>query len=147
MWWSKSAAWVCQLTVQKEHKWFVRRSWQSRYFAGHISDVDVVSWHPNGHYLATGSSDHTVRLWDLQTGQAQRVLVGHRSAVSTISCKTSSHVYERICSLSRFSSEIAKNVNFKIDCFKSDMKFSRKFMYRTPMVGDWEHFAKNLIGK
>ena len=46
-----------------------------------MSDVDVVSWHPNGHYLATGSSDHTVRLWDLQTGQAQRVLVGHRSAV------------------------------------------------------------------
>ena len=47
-----------------------------------MSDVDVVSWHPNGHYLVTGSSDHTVRLWDLQTGQAQRVLVGHRSAVS-----------------------------------------------------------------
>ena len=49
--------------------------------AGHVADVDVVEWHPNGHYLATGSSDHTVRLWDLRTGDVQRILIGHRAAV------------------------------------------------------------------
>jgi WD40 repeat protein len=38
--------------------------------AGHQSDVDVVSWHPNSHYVATGSSDRTVRLWDVATGEA-----------------------------------------------------------------------------
>lgn len=38
--------------------------------AGHQSDVDVVSWHPNSHYVATGSSDRTVRLWDVATGKA-----------------------------------------------------------------------------
>lgn len=27
--------------------------------AGHTSDVDVVRWHPNCHYIATGSSDRT----------------------------------------------------------------------------------------
>lgn len=44
--------------------------------------MDVVSWHPNGHYLATGSSDHTLRLWDMRSGEAQRILIGHRAAVS-----------------------------------------------------------------
>lgn len=50
--------------------------------AGHYADVDVLGWHPNAHYLATGSSDHTIRLWDVRQGQVQRMLVGHRAAVS-----------------------------------------------------------------
>ena len=29
--------------------------------AGHTSDVDVVRWHPNCHYIATGSTDRTGR--------------------------------------------------------------------------------------
>jgi len=51
-------------------------------FAGHYSDVDVVGWHPNAHFLATGSSDHSVRLWDMRTGEASRILIGHKSPVS-----------------------------------------------------------------
>jgi WD40 repeat protein len=39
-------------------------------FTGHQSDVDVVSWHPNSHYVATGSSDRTVRLWDVASGES-----------------------------------------------------------------------------
>ena len=61
--------------------------------------MDVVCWHPNGHYLATGSSDHTVRLWDLQTGQTQRVLAGHRSAVSPSTALSESPVLTRRQSL------------------------------------------------
>ena len=33
------------------------------------ADVDCVTWHPNCHYVATGSSDRTVRLWDLKSGR------------------------------------------------------------------------------
>lgn len=40
--------------------------------AGHQSDVDVVSWHPNSQYVATGSSDRTVRLWDVSNGEHGR---------------------------------------------------------------------------
>jgi WD40 repeat protein len=36
---------------------------------GHQSDVDVVCWHPNSQYVATGSSDRTVRLWDVSNGE------------------------------------------------------------------------------
>ena len=41
----------------------------------------VVQFHPNGSYLATGSSDHTVRLWSVNDGQCMRLLQGHRAPV------------------------------------------------------------------
>lgn len=50
--------------------------------AGHQSDVDVVQWHPNSHYIATGSSDRSIRLWDVRDSSTARVFVGHRSPVS-----------------------------------------------------------------
>lgn len=49
--------------------------------AGHTSDVDMVRWHPNCHYIASGSSDRTVRLWDVRTGECARLLVGHKDRV------------------------------------------------------------------
>lgn len=52
------------------------------YAAGHQSDVDVVQWHPNSHYIATGSSDRSIRLWDVRDSSTARVFVGHRSPVS-----------------------------------------------------------------
>lgn len=49
--------------------------------AGHQSDVEVVRWHPVCQYLATGSSDRSVRLWDMTSGQCVRIFVGHRAPV------------------------------------------------------------------
>ena len=52
---------------------------------GHLADVDCVAWHPNCNYVATGSSDRTVRLWDVQTGECVRIFVGHRGGVRALS--------------------------------------------------------------
>jgi len=41
-----------------------------------------VQWHPNSHYVATGSSDRSIRLWDIRDASTARVFVGHRSPVS-----------------------------------------------------------------
>ncbi len=49
--------------------------------AGHQADVEVVRWHPTCQYLATGSSDRTVRLWDATSGACVRIFVGHRAPV------------------------------------------------------------------
>lgn len=85
-----------------------------RIFAGHYSDVDVslcfllflklsclkrrffyyyfvflqcVQFHPNSNYIATGSSDRTVRLWDCVSGSQLRLMTGH---------KVSQHLLESI---------------------------------------------------
>ena len=55
-----------------------------RLFVGHSSDVDVVRFHPNSNYVATGSADSTARLWDIQTGECVRVLVGHTGGVRSL---------------------------------------------------------------
>ncbi|AQK70496.1 Transcription initiation factor TFIID subunit 5 [Zea mays] len=56
---------------------FVNNGW-------HLSDVDCVQWHVNCNYIATGSSDKTVRLWDVQTGECIRMFIGHRSMVLSL---------------------------------------------------------------
>lgn len=40
-----------------------------------------MQWHPNCNYIATGSSDKTVRLWDVASGECVRIFVGHRSMI------------------------------------------------------------------
>ena len=46
-------------------------------FRRHLSDVDAVAFHPNAHYLATGSVDKSLRLWELRAGPCVRVLAAH----------------------------------------------------------------------
>lgn len=80
--------------------WSTDRTSTLRIYAGHSSDVDVstrkcpglpethlkqcVRFHPNSLYIATGSSDWTARLWDVQRGTSVRVFIGHQGIVSTL---------------------------------------------------------------
>ncbi|KAF9598276.1 hypothetical protein IFM89_026211, partial [Coptis chinensis] len=43
-----------------------------------------VRWHANCNYIATGSSDKTVRLWDVQSGECVRIFIGHRSMILSL---------------------------------------------------------------
>lgn len=43
-----------------------------------------VRWHVNCNYIATGSSDKTVRLWDVQTGECVRIFIGHRHMILSL---------------------------------------------------------------
>ena len=51
---------------------------------GHTGTVDSVSFSPDGQTLASGSSDKTIRLWNVHTGQTLRTLKGHTHWVSSV---------------------------------------------------------------
>ena len=38
-----------------------------------MSDVEQIEFHPNMHYVATGSSDRQIILWDVVTGNQARI--------------------------------------------------------------------------
>jgi len=52
---------------------------------GHSSFVWSVSWDPSGKYLASGSADHSIKLWDTNTEKCVCTLTGHSSFVWSVS--------------------------------------------------------------
>src|SRR6266516_2265599 len=53
-------------------------------YKGHTKAVTSVVWSPDGKYIASGSSDATVRVWDATTGRAILIYKGHVSAVNSV---------------------------------------------------------------
>ena len=51
----------------------------------HSSSVNVLSFSPDGSRLASGSYDHTVRLWDCASGVLIATLEGHSESVTSLS--------------------------------------------------------------
>ena len=55
-----------------------------RTLRGHRGGVLSVAFSPDGNTLASGSSDKTIRLWDVDTGTVLRTLRGHASNVYSV---------------------------------------------------------------
>ena len=51
---------------------------------GHTGDVQSVVFSADGKRLASGSNDHTVRVWDATSGQETLTLKGHTSIVTSV---------------------------------------------------------------
>ncbi|MBE9069533.1 NACHT domain-containing protein [Leptolyngbya cf. ectocarpi LEGE 11479] len=60
------------------------QGWCYASFTGHGSRVWTVAVSPNGRQLATGGSDCTVKVWDLETRQLILTGVGHSSQVTSV---------------------------------------------------------------
>jgi WD40 repeat protein len=54
-----------------------------RTFKGHIYCVNSVAFSPGGRYIASGSVDETVKVWDAVSGQCLRTLEGHKGSVAS----------------------------------------------------------------
>lgn len=48
---------------------------------GHNDAILSIAWSPDGKYLASGSLDKTVRIWDLQTGSCIQTLAGEAHSI------------------------------------------------------------------
>ncbi|MDI1480468.1 WD40 repeat domain-containing protein [Polyangium sp. y55x31] len=55
-----------------------------REFAGHTGNIRALAFSPDGKLLASGSHDHTVRLWNVTSGLEERILRGHTGLVETV---------------------------------------------------------------
>ncbi|XP_033249558.1 transcription initiation factor TFIID subunit 5-like [Drosophila miranda] len=53
--------------------------------SGHLAELEVCLYHPNSRYLATGSADLTVRMWDVASrGEQVRLFFGHKAPISAL---------------------------------------------------------------
>ena len=75
------------LSYSPEAEAALRQSWEnnSAILEGHSNYVNSVSWSPDGRYLASGSADNTVIIWDANNGECIRTLKGHLSSVMSVS--------------------------------------------------------------
>ncbi|GAB4276669.1 MAG: hypothetical protein Fur0025_02020 [Oscillatoriaceae cyanobacterium] len=62
-----------------------RETWRGLHaIAAHSELVKSVAISPNGKIIASGSLDHTVKLWDLETGKLLHAFTGHTGPVSCV---------------------------------------------------------------
>jgi WD40 repeat protein len=48
-----------------------------RSFGAHTESIEALAWHPEGQWLASGSRDRTVKIWDSESGRELHTLASH----------------------------------------------------------------------
>ena len=51
---------------------------------GHTHHVTAIDWNVNRRQLSSGSADETVKVWDVETGKAERTISGLKSEVTKL---------------------------------------------------------------
>ena len=70
-----------KLTTRKK---ISEHSFLDKTLTGHSDSVQSVVYSPDGRYLASGSGDKTIKIWEVATGKQLRTLTGHSDTVSSV---------------------------------------------------------------
>jgi serine/threonine protein kinase len=70
-----------KLTTRKK---ISEHSFLDKTLTGHSDSVRSVVYSPDGRYLASGSDDKTIKIWEVATGKELRTLTGHSDRVSSV---------------------------------------------------------------
>jgi WD40 repeat protein len=55
-----------------------------RVLSGHALAIQALAFSPDGKRLASGSTDHTIRIWDTASGKCEKTLKGHTDVVRSL---------------------------------------------------------------
>ena len=50
----------------------------------HSMSIEAIAYSPDGAYLASGSNDNTIKIWEVETGRLLRTLTGHTDKVCSV---------------------------------------------------------------
>lgn len=53
-----------------------------RFQQGHAKHLSTIAWSPDGKYIATGSEDAAIIIWDANTGREIKTILGHKATIT-----------------------------------------------------------------
>lgn len=75
---------TCVLCCNAGRVWDMRTGRSIMALQGHVQGILTMDFSPDGYHLATGSEDHSCRIWDLRKRACVYVLPAHKSLISQV---------------------------------------------------------------